>query len=61
MGGKIINTCNIPSVNIWIEFLRHTLKQFLQWRKSQKKPLNANELIMVLSKSIKAYEMTKGT
>ena len=35
MGSKLVSTCQTPSVTFWIEFLRHSLKQFLRWRKSE--------------------------
>lgn len=56
---NVFNVCQVPTITVYMEFLRHTLRDFVDWRAGMGKPFGVEEIAMCVRNTIKAEELTK--
>lgn len=55
----MLGTCRVPELTVYVEFLRHTLREFTEWRLAENRPFTLQEIEMIVGKAITAYQLTK--
>lgn len=50
-----MNTCRIPTLTVYMQFLRHTLKDFVGWRAALDRPFTLEEIILCAKDAITAF------
>lgn len=50
-----MNACQIPTLTVYIQFLRHTLKDYVDWRAALGRPFTLEEIILCAENAITAF------